>query len=73
MVAIVVRDDAEWAALVSVGAGEEPRLRDPRFESIAGRLEQQDALDDAIAAWTRRHAPMALTERLQGRGSRPFP
>ena len=72
-VAIVVRDDAEWAALVGVGGGEEPRLREPRFESIAGRLEQQDALDDAIEAWTRRHAPMALTERLQGAGVAAFP
>ena len=40
---------------------------------MRGRLNDQDALDDAIAGWTRNHEAMELSIQLQGGGVPAFP
>jgi crotonobetainyl-CoA:carnitine CoA-transferase CaiB-like acyl-CoA transferase len=47
--------DPEWA-------------RDRRYETVAGRLEHVDSLDQAIGEWTAGHAAASLMERLQSAG-----
>jgi crotonobetainyl-CoA:carnitine CoA-transferase CaiB-like acyl-CoA transferase len=51
--AIACRDDDDWAALVTIFTAEPDGewARDPRFATLAGRLANQDELDDRVAAW----------------------
>ena len=47
-IAIACRNDSDWSALsAAVGLG------DSRFDTRSGRLENEDEIDDALAAWTR--------------------
>jgi benzylsuccinate CoA-transferase BbsF subunit len=49
-VAIACRDDRDWCALVDViGDG---RLRDARFQTLAGRAAAEPELDGIVASWT---------------------
>ena len=61
-VAIACRDDGEWRALRGVVQGL------PAGADLNARLEAQDAIDEAISAWTRRHAKEAATAQLQAAG-----
>jgi crotonobetainyl-CoA:carnitine CoA-transferase CaiB-like acyl-CoA transferase len=63
-ISIVVRSQEEWSALCSV-ARESLQSADPRFASIARRLENSEALDDLIELWTTQQEPWNLAERLQ--------
>jgi crotonobetainyl-CoA:carnitine CoA-transferase CaiB-like acyl-CoA transferase len=49
-VAVSCRDDGEWARLAAIIG--EPWAADPRFATLAGRLEHQVELDELMAAWT---------------------
>ncbi len=50
-IAIACFDEAEWAAFCEVSG--QPALRsDPRFATLEARLAHQDALDEAVNAWT---------------------
>jgi benzylsuccinate CoA-transferase BbsF subunit len=49
-VAISCRDDDEWARLAAIV--DEPWTADPRFATLAGRLEHEADLDARMAAWT---------------------
>jgi benzylsuccinate CoA-transferase BbsF subunit len=66
-IAIACTDAAQWQALCgalsAAGLGNEPR-----FATLLGRLEQQDTLDERIAAATAREAVDALERRLQAAG-----
>ena len=65
-IAIACFDDADFAALDRVsgrGWG-----ADPRFTSLPARLAHQDALDAAVAGWTRGEERYALMQRLQAAG-----
>ena len=66
-VAISVRHDSDWAAVVeAIGLTE---LRDDaRFASQAARLEDHDAFDEVLAAWTGKHGPDEVVEELVRRG-----
>ena len=64
-IAISVRDDAAWRALVGVLPD---WARDPALASVAGRLAARDALDARMADWTRPQDALALAERLQAAG-----
>jgi crotonobetainyl-CoA:carnitine CoA-transferase CaiB-like acyl-CoA transferase len=66
-IAIAVRDDRDWAALLAV-AGDAPRLHEPRFATAAGRLAAEDELERAVGEWTARHDARGLMERLQACG-----
>ena len=68
--AIVVRSDDEWASLRQLADG---ALNDPRWDRALHRLQDQDALDAAVAAWTRTHDAATLAERLQQAGVPAFP
>jgi len=66
-VAIAARDDADWQRLCE--ATDRPELgSDARFASLEGRLDHSDALDAAIADWTRARAASVAERILQGAG-----
>lgn len=62
-IAVAIGSDEEWRALADVMA-----LDDPRFETVMGRLEHQDELDELLPAWTRHYDAYELMHRLQGAG-----
>lgn len=66
-VAIVCRNDDDWRNLCAAMENE-TLARDSRYESAAGRLEHRDAIDSAIADWTRRFERTSIESRLQSRG-----
>ncbi len=65
--AIAVFDEAEWKALCRV-ADKPGWLVDERFASMQARLENVDALDHEVAAWTADLDAYALETRLQEAG-----
>ncbi len=66
-IAIACFDDEEWAALLRVsGLGE--LGRDRRFGTLALRLQNQDALDAAVGAWSERQEAFDCMHRLQREG-----
>src|SRR5207302_3553372 len=65
--ALTVCDDRQWAALCGV-LGATELQSDARFATAEGRRQNQDALDEAVAALTRNCEVRELTARLQQRG-----
>ncbi len=66
-VALSVADEAEWRALCdALGLAE--WARDAGLATAAGRRAHEDAIDDAIAAWTAERSPLAAAEELQRAG-----
>jgi crotonobetainyl-CoA:carnitine CoA-transferase CaiB-like acyl-CoA transferase len=65
--AISVRDDATWRALVGV-MGREELGRDPRLAHVAGRREHHEELDAIIAAWTSEQTSLEAFHALQQAG-----
>ncbi|MYF28498.1 MAG: CoA transferase [Gammaproteobacteria bacterium] len=70
-IAIACASDDEWqtfAALI------DPTLADDeRFESLAGRKTNEDALEEAVASWTRTLDRWQITALLQSAGIAAFP
>jgi benzylsuccinate CoA-transferase BbsF subunit len=66
-VAVSVQDDAMWNALCRV-PGLESLGVDPRFATLALRLEHQDELDDLVAAWTGVRTDWESATELQAAG-----
>jgi benzylsuccinate CoA-transferase BbsF subunit len=66
-IAIAVTDTAQWQALCRV-IGRPDLAADPRFASASGRRQHREALDAAIAMWTRCHADEEAMRRLQSAG-----
>ena len=66
-VAIVCRNDDDWRNLCAA-MEDETLAHDLRYESAAGRLEHRDAIDSAIADWTRRFECTSIESRLQSHG-----
>jgi crotonobetainyl-CoA:carnitine CoA-transferase CaiB-like acyl-CoA transferase len=65
--AITVRHDDDWRALLGVAAAA-PWLRDGRFETAVGRLAHVEEVEAAVARWTLRHGARALMSALQRAG-----
>lgn len=65
-IAIAARSDQEWAALCRF-AGRHWDA-DPRFATPEARKEHEDALDDAIEAWTAGQEKLELSSLLQDAG-----
>jgi crotonobetainyl-CoA:carnitine CoA-transferase CaiB-like acyl-CoA transferase len=66
-VAISVRDDHDWTAVVDVIG--RPELRDdPRFASAQARLHNHDALDEVLAQWTAARTADEAADCLQRSG-----
>jgi len=66
-VAIACFTDAEWHALARV-AGHGAWLEDRRFVTLADRLVHQDALDEAVGAWTAGQTAETVMHALQQAG-----
>jgi crotonobetainyl-CoA:carnitine CoA-transferase CaiB-like acyl-CoA transferase len=66
-IAIACFDERQWQALVRE-SGVPGLASDPRFATLASRLEHQDALDQAIDAWTRGQEEYEVMMRLQRAG-----
>jgi crotonobetainyl-CoA:carnitine CoA-transferase CaiB-like acyl-CoA transferase len=68
-VAIACMNDTEWQALVM--AMDEPHwAADPKWATNAGRLENQDELDERIGEWTSEFVDYEAMELLQAAGVR---
>jgi crotonobetainyl-CoA:carnitine CoA-transferase CaiB-like acyl-CoA transferase len=65
--AIGVGSDAEFAALCRV-MGRPDLAADPRFADVVSRHHHQDALDEAISAWTSGQSPQEAALALQQAG-----
>lgn len=65
-IAISTPDADAWEAITSCGVG--AGFDDPRFATLEGRLQFQDALDARLADWTRSQDADALMHRLQRAG-----
>jgi len=66
-IAISVRDDTDWRALLSTTDGA-ARLHDDRFATIAGRRANAQEIEAALTGWTRTHEARDLMLRLQAAG-----
>lgn len=64
---IAVEDDRQWAALASLVTGE-GFAADARDATAAGRIARREALDLALAGWTRGQDRQALVRRLRDAG-----
>ncbi len=70
-VAIACASNAEWRAFADMI---QPGLAaDARFASLASRKENEDALEDLVAAWTRDRDRWQITSLLQAAGLAAFP
>jgi crotonobetainyl-CoA:carnitine CoA-transferase CaiB-like acyl-CoA transferase len=66
-VSITVTDEPTWLALTSV-EGLEGLGHDPRFATLASRLENQDPLDKAVGAWSSQRTGWEAASELQDAG-----
>lgn len=66
-IAIAVFSDEEWVRLQEI-MGHPAWAGDARFKTLKSRVENQDALDDAMAAWTKNMERHALMHQLQAAG-----
>lgn len=66
-VAISVRDDTDWHAVVSV-IGRDDLREDPRYATVAARRENHDDFDDILANWSRGRAADEVVASLARRG-----
>lgn len=66
-VALAIRSDDEWAALVDLAPATE-WSRDPRWQSVEGRRAGHDELADQLTRWTSCHDRDALVADLLGKG-----
>ena len=66
-IAVAVRSDVEWSAFCEV-AGDALFTQDERFATLLGRREHEDALNQAIGAWTADWEATELVEALQAAG-----
>jgi benzylsuccinate CoA-transferase BbsF subunit len=62
-IAISVRDDPKWEALASFAG-----LSDPRYATLAGRIENEGELESMIGNWTRAWDKHILADRLSALG-----
>ena len=64
---IAVTDDTRWEALYNA-MGKPELAKDPRFDTLKHRKENEDALDAAIEAWTAERTPEEVMAVLQAAG-----
>jgi len=71
-VTIAAGTEQEWRSLCRV-MGKEQLAEDPRFATAAMRKRNEDALDEAVSAWTSAHDRWDITRLLQEAGVCAFP
>ena len=69
---IVCHSDEEWQRLVRV-MGQPAWTAPPKFATLTGRLQHQEAMDKGIEAWSMTLEKYELTERCQAAGVRALP
>jgi benzylsuccinate CoA-transferase BbsF subunit len=65
-VAIACRDDDEWSQLVELI--DEPWAKEPSYATLAGRLADEDRLDEQVASWTAGLDRNACADAIRARG-----
>jgi benzylsuccinate CoA-transferase BbsF subunit len=65
--AIVVESDEEWENFCKV-TGDPEWTKDPRFTTLRGRKENEEALNVLVEEWTRNYSPQEVMTRLQEAG-----
>jgi crotonobetainyl-CoA:carnitine CoA-transferase CaiB-like acyl-CoA transferase len=65
-VAIACRDDDDWARLVELF--DEPWAKDAAYATLAGRLADEDRLDQHVAAWTASRDRGDVADAVRARG-----
>ena len=65
--AVAVRNDDDWAALCETMELSD-LASDESLNSVEGRIERHDELDERIQNWTESRTPMQVMELLQSRG-----
>jgi crotonobetainyl-CoA:carnitine CoA-transferase CaiB-like acyl-CoA transferase len=65
--ALCVEDSLQWKSLTML-IGQDSWGNDPRFESLEGRMQNHDKIDDAISSWTRQYANKEVESRLRNAG-----
>jgi crotonobetainyl-CoA:carnitine CoA-transferase CaiB-like acyl-CoA transferase len=66
-IVLAIRDDEDWRALCDV-AGNAPFTQDTRFQTLLGRKQNEDDLEQEINKWTGRQQARAIVQRLQEAG-----
>ncbi len=68
--AIGCRDDLDWRSLKSVIGAEaaELGLSDPKFDDLAGRIRDQDRLEEGLATWCAGRSRWVIESDLQAVG-----
>ena len=66
--AISVQNDEQWRALLSLLGDHAQRLREPRYATVAGRLEHHDEIDTAIESWTSARSTAEIERGLRQQG-----
>jgi crotonobetainyl-CoA:carnitine CoA-transferase CaiB-like acyl-CoA transferase len=64
-VAIACRDDRQWSELAALI--DEPWAKEPSYATLAGRLADEDRLDERVAAWTGARDRFATAEAIRAR------
>ena len=65
-IAIACRDDDDWSRLAAVIS--EPWAVDKQFATLSGRLDDEDALDRHMGAWTQTRDRHALAGQIRAAG-----
>jgi crotonobetainyl-CoA:carnitine CoA-transferase CaiB-like acyl-CoA transferase len=65
--AIAVENDTHWSALRRV-LGDPEWSKNPDFDSVTGRLENHDSIDEEIANWTRTQDRTLVSDQLLAAG-----
>ena len=65
--ALCVENEDQWKALTRLIARERWR-EEPRFQSVGGRMQCHDEIDEAISSWTRQYSTQEVEARLRTAG-----
>ncbi len=66
-IALAVRNDEDWQRMAKLIGGA-ALAADPRFQTLAGRKENEDALEALVASWTKHYIAADLELLLQQAG-----
>ena len=64
-ISISVRNQEEWEAFRGLALQNSENIANSKFETLQGRLDNQNELDEAIESWTKDYTAMQLTKILQ--------
>ena len=65
--AIAVTGDGQWKAFCQA-AGRPEWTDDPRYQTLLGRKEHEDELNEAVESWTRLHPAETIMNEMQAAG-----